>query len=132
MDGAELKTKLRFLGISEQEFATRLGVPLATVKAWQNNETPLTKAAIDSIETSWWMNQEKIRDIVNYCDQIEEEQGCAADTVQLTIYKTGESHHKADPDQTWSEHTAEVGSILSVLDFEGLDAVVSYAPEEDV
>lgn len=132
MDGAELKTKLRFLGISEQEFASRLNVPLTTVKAWQNNQTPIPKTAVDSIERSWWLNQEKIRDVVKYCEQMEDERGCPPDTVQLSIFKTGESHHKADPGQTWAEHTAEVGSILSVLCFEGLDVTVSYAPEEAV
>lgn len=131
MDGAELRIKLRFLGISEQEFANRLGVPLATVKAWQNNKEPLTKAAIDSIETSWWLNQEKIQDVIQYCEKMEADQDRPPETVNLTIFKSGESHYRADPDQTWAEHTAEVGSILSALCLEGFEATVSYAPEED-
>jgi len=50
MKGANVKEMRLSLGLTQEEFAHRLGVTLCTVNRWENNKTTPSRLALRQIE----------------------------------------------------------------------------------
>lgn len=129
MNGAEFRLKRMTLGLAVEELAERLNVDRRTVKRWETGYWEITPEAEAYLRGLWDAKLAMIDGVLEYLDGQEDAHG-EPEAVDLTIYKSGESHHRADPGQTWGEHTASVGMIVTVLELYGYRVNVGYAPQE--
>lgn len=129
MYGAELRLKRMTLGISVHEFAERAGVDRRTLQRWETDDREITPDAAALIDRLWQQRLDKIDKVLAYCERMEEEHG-SVDAVTLDLYVTGQAHYRADPEQTWAEHTAQLGAIYTALELADFPVNVVYAPDE--
>lgn len=126
MNGAELRLKRITLGITPNTLANRIGVKHDTLMKWETDRIPIPKDVANTVNNMWENIIDKADIIRDYLEETAAAQGTQPDTVTLHVYLSSEAHKAAKTGMSWEEHTAMVGILAAILDYEGYMVTVEY------
>lgn len=129
MDSAKFKTLRVALGFTIGQVASILETDSDTVRAWEEPGGKVPDFASDWLGAQWQAMAEQVELVIDTVQDQIDKTG-EPEVVNLSRYVDDEQAHNAEPGLTVRRHQAITSYIAMLLELEGIDFNIAWAPTE--